>query len=141
MAGSVSQLPRLLLINPRITSPRSARFPLSLLTLAGSLEGRYSCTIIDGNIEGSYLATLRRLLSAERFAAVGITVMGGPQVRSGIEVSTVVRRSAPATPVIWGGYFPTLYPDTALNAPYVDYAVRAGGEAVLAELLDALGTG
>jgi hypothetical protein len=39
---------RLLLINPTITSPRNARFPLSLLALAGSVQGKYQCRIIDG---------------------------------------------------------------------------------------------
>ncbi len=135
------QLPQLLLINPRITSRRSARFPLSLLKLAGALESRYSCRIVDGNVDGSYLETTRQLLHEEQFAAVGVTVMGGPQVRSGIEVSTTIRQASPTTPIIWGGYFPTLYPDTALNACYVDYIVRGAGEATLVELLDAIRTG
>ncbi len=134
-------LPRLLLINPRITSRRSARFPLSLLTLAGSLESRYSCNIVDGNVDAGYLTTIRRLLHEQHFEAVGVTVMGGPQVRSAIDVSTIVRQAVPTTPIIWGGYFPTLYPDTALNAPYVDYAIRGAGEAVLPELLAALHAG
>ncbi|MGC1459136.1 MAG: radical SAM protein [Steroidobacteraceae bacterium] len=137
----MTQLPRLLLVNPRITSRRSARFPLSLLKLAGALQSRYACRIVDGNVDGSYLQTTRRLLGAEQFTAVGVTVMGGPQVRSAIEVSTIIRQAAPATPIIWGGYFPTLYPDTALNAPYVDYAVRAVGESALVELLDAIRAG
>jgi radical SAM superfamily enzyme YgiQ (UPF0313 family) len=141
VAGGMSQLPRLLLVNPRITSRRSARFPLSLLKLAAAMEGRYSCRIVDGNIDGSYLHTTRRLLNEESFAAVGVTAMGGPQVRSAIEVSTIIRQASPATPIIWGGYFPTLYPQTALNAPYVDYAVRGAGEAALGELLDAIRTG
>ena len=42
---------RVLLINPKITSKRNARFPLSLLALARALDGRYSCPIIDGNVE------------------------------------------------------------------------------------------
>ncbi len=129
---------RVLLINPTITTRRSARFPLSLLTLAGYLEPEWSCRVIDGNVDRDYLSTLRHALSEERFAAVGVTVMGGPQVRSGIEVSLAVRAASPATPIIWGGYFATLYPDTALNASYVDYAIRGPGEAAFLELLDAL---
>ena len=41
-------------------------------------------------------------------------------------------------PIIWGGAFPTVCPEAALNAPYVDYAVRAQGEDTLVELLHAL---
>jgi anaerobic magnesium-protoporphyrin IX monomethyl ester cyclase len=131
---------RILLINPQITSRRSARFPLSLLALAGSLEGKSQCTVIDGNIDRNYLATLRGLLTQERFDAVGVTVMGGPQVRSAIDTSLAVRDGSPGTPVIWGGYFPTLYPAVALNAGYVDYAIRGAGEVTLCELLDTINT-
>ena len=42
---------RVLLINPRITSRRHARFPLSIMTLAAALEGRYDATLIDGNLD------------------------------------------------------------------------------------------
>jgi len=131
---------RVLLINPKITSRRNARFPLSLLALAGSLEGQCSCRIIDGNIDGDYLGAIGRAMGEQHFDAVGVTVMGGPQVRSAIESSMAVRRASPATPVIWGGYFPTLYTNAAINAPYVDYAVRGSGEAAFAAVLRAIST-
>jgi anaerobic magnesium-protoporphyrin IX monomethyl ester cyclase len=134
----MSESRRLLLINPQITSRRSARFPLSLLSLAGYMEEGRCCRLIDGNVDRDYLSTVRRVLSSERFEAVGVTVMGGPQVRSAIDVSTTVRDAAPTVPIVWGGYFPTLYPETALNAPYVDYAIRGPGEAAFAELLDVI---
>jgi radical SAM superfamily enzyme YgiQ (UPF0313 family) len=130
---------RVLLVNPRITSPRHARFPLSLLALAAGLGRTAECRIIDGNVDGNYLATLRSALAETRYDAVGMTVMGGPQVRSAIDASLAVRAISPRTPVVWGGYFPTLYPDATLNAPYVDYAVRGQGEDALGELLEALG--
>jgi anaerobic magnesium-protoporphyrin IX monomethyl ester cyclase len=129
---------RLLLINPKMTSRRSARFPLSLLALAGSLKETASCRIIDGNIDSEYLATIRQSLAQERFDAVGITVMGGPQIDTAIRASTLIREHAPSTPIIWGGYFPTLYASAALNAPYVDYAVKGPGEAIFAELLEVI---
>ena len=37
-----------------------------------------------------------------------MTVMGGPQVRTAIDTSLAVRAISPATPIIWGGYFPSL---------------------------------
>jgi radical SAM superfamily enzyme YgiQ (UPF0313 family) len=134
----VSTRPRVLLVNPRITSRRRARFPLSLLALAAQLEEHYDCKIIDGNIDNAASQVID-ILSSEPCAAVGLTVMGGPQVRPAIEVSTAVRALSPHTPIIWGGYFPSLYPDAAINAVYVDYAVRGQGEATLLALLDALG--
>ena len=41
-------------------------------------------------------------------------------------------------PIVWGGYFPSNYTEAALNAPYVDYAVRGQGEETILELLDAI---
>src|SRR5581483_9728173 len=132
---------RIALINPTITSRRNARFPLALLALAGSLEGRCESRIIDGNVDRDYLDTLRRALAESHFDAVGVSVMGGPQVRSAIEVSSMVRSVSPATPVVWGGYFPTLYTRATMNAPYVDYAVRGQGEGTFDRLLGAIAAG
>jgi len=135
-------LPRgILLVNPRITSRRSARFPLSVLALAGSLQESYACQVIDGNVDSDYFSTIRTALSQRTFDAVGMTVMGGPQLQAAIDVSKIVRGIAGGTPVIWGGYFPTLYPNAAINAPYVDYAIRGPGEAAISELLDSIRTG
>jgi radical SAM superfamily enzyme YgiQ (UPF0313 family) len=129
---------RVLLINPRITSRRRARFPLSLLTLAASLSDKYASTLIDGNIETDTIAAALHALDGAPHDAVGVSVMGGPQVRTAIAVSQAIRARFPALPIIWGGYFPTLYPDAAINAGYVDYLVRGQGETTLRALLDAL---
>ena len=68
------------------------------------------------------------------FDAVGITVMGGPQVATAIEISRALRARPGHLPIIWGGYFPTLYPEVALNNDYVDYAIRGQGEDDLARV-------
>ena len=127
-----------LLVNPKITSRRKARFPLSVLTLAGSLEGQYDSAIVDGNVENDGIAATLRAMDANPHDAVGITVMGGPQVQTAIDVSVAIRERFPRTPIIWGGYFPTLYPAAAINAPYVDYVVRGQGEVTFPSLLKAL---
>ncbi|MFI4868097.1 MAG: B12-binding domain-containing radical SAM protein [Steroidobacterales bacterium] len=132
---------RILLINPTITSRRGARFPLSLLALAASLEPDYDCRIIDGNVDRDYINTIRQALSQQCFDAVGVSVMGGPQVRTAIDASLAVRAASAATPIVWGGYFPTLYRGAAINAPYVDYAVRGQGEQTFAQLLQAISAG
>lgn len=132
---------RVLLINPRITSRRHARFPLSIMTMAASLEGRYDAMLIDGNMDRDAARSACDALRAERFDAVGVTVMGGPQVATAIALSRAVRRARPDVPIVWGGYFPTLYPEVALNSDYVDFAIRGQGEDVFGELLGALAAG
>jgi anaerobic magnesium-protoporphyrin IX monomethyl ester cyclase len=126
-----------LLINPRTSRPRSTRLPLSVLNLAAVLEGRRPWQVLDGNLAPPVEPALRAL--AERpHALVGVTVMPGPQVAPAIEISAAIRARFPAVPIVWGGYFPTLYPDAAINAPYVDYLVRGQGEATVVELLSRL---
>jgi radical SAM superfamily enzyme YgiQ (UPF0313 family) len=124
-----------LLINPR-TGKRGG-LPLSILHLGAALEGCRAWEIVDGNRESDPVARALGVLAARPHALVGVTVMPGPQVVTAIEISAAIRRAHPAVPIVWGGYFPTLYPDAALNASYVDYLVRGQGEATLLELLAA----
>jgi len=137
----MSQPRRVLLINPRITSRRNARFPLSIMNIAAAIEPDFQAVLIDGNIEGNALGKALNLLRHNAFAAVGVTVMGGPQVATAIEISTAIRQAVPGVPIVWGGYFPSLYPDVALNSAYVDYVVRGQGEDSFAQLMSRLADG
>jgi radical SAM superfamily enzyme YgiQ (UPF0313 family) len=137
----VSAVPRVLLINPTITSRRHARFPLAVLSLATAIESRYAPTILDGNIDRDFVTTAAGMVGSGDILAVGVTVMGGPQLTSAIAVSKAIRARAPAVPIVWGGAFPTVCAEASLNAPYVDYAVRSQGEQTLTELLDSLASG
>jgi len=128
----------ILLINPTITSRRSARFPLAVLNLSAALEGKYASSIIDGNKDRDFVATALRTLTGGRIDAVGVSVMGGPQLLTAIAVSRAIRAKFPATPIIWGGHFPTIAAEATLNSPYVDYAIRGQGEETLTEVLDAI---
>jgi radical SAM superfamily enzyme YgiQ (UPF0313 family) len=128
----------ILLINPTITSRRSARFPLAVLNLSASLDGKYESSIVDGNVDRDFVGSTLRRLEDGCIDAVGVSVMGGPQLRTAISVSRAIRARFPSTPIIWGGHFPTICADASLNVPYVDYAIRGQGEATLSELLDAI---
>jgi hypothetical protein len=134
---------RVILVNPRMCSPRSVRLPLSLLALGAVLEGKHDYRIVDGNLDpdaaGSVLTAIEDGAgTGEETALVAITVMPGPQVGPAIAIAAAVRAAHPRIPIAWGGYFPTLYPASAVNAPYVDYVVRGQGEETLLDLLAAL---
>jgi anaerobic magnesium-protoporphyrin IX monomethyl ester cyclase len=130
--------PFVLLINPRVCSRKSMRLPLSLLALGAVLEGRYAYQIVDGNADPNAARTACDILARERCILVGISVMPGPQVAPAIEIASTIRAHYPHVPIAWGGYFPTMYPEAAINAPYVDYVVRGQGEDTLLELLERL---
>jgi anaerobic magnesium-protoporphyrin IX monomethyl ester cyclase len=128
----------IILYNPRATRPRNRRFPLSVLSIAATLEGREEYAIVDGNLDPRPQDTLIALMQQNKVELLATSVMPGPQTKSVVETLPEIRTRFPHVPTVWGGYFPTNYTAAALNAPYVDYAVRGQGEETLLELLDAI---
>lgn len=129
---------RILLINPTIASSGTARFPLAVLNLSATLQSHYDISVIDGNVDRDFVATAVEGVRSGEVDAVGVSVMGGPQLLSAIRVSKAMRTAAPAVPIVWGGYYPTICPEESLSSDYVDYVVRGQGEDTLRELLQAL---
>ncbi len=135
----------ILLVNPRATRPKNRRFPLSLMALGAVLPERVSWRILDGNLQDSDLLAEsleeieRRRATADPVTLVAMTVMPGPQLVSAVPLARSLKERFSSIPVLWGGYFPTLYPNPCLNAPYVDWIVRGQGERTFLELLDVLG--
>ena len=134
-ATFVSNARMIILYNPKATKFRSRRFPLSILSIAAVLEGREEYAIVDGNIEPNATETLLALIREKRVELLAVTVMPGPQTVSAVESCREIRERYPEIPIVWGGYFPSNYTQAALNAPYVDFAVRGQGEDTFLELL------
>jgi anaerobic magnesium-protoporphyrin IX monomethyl ester cyclase len=128
----------IVLLNPQATKPRNCRLPLSILALGAVLEGREEYQIVDGNLDNNPVGTILELIDNRRVDLLGVTVMPGPQMAAAMECCREIRRLRPQVPIVWGGYFPSIYPDAALNAKYVDFAVRGQGEDTLLELVDAI---
>ena len=128
----------IILVNPRATRPRNRRFPLSVMALAAVLEGREPYQIVDGHVDENPVETTHELIRTQRVELLGVTVMPGPQMAAAMNICRAIRQLHPKLPIVWGGYFPSIYTDAALNARYVDYVVRGQGEETLLELIDAL---
>ncbi len=93
---------------------------------------------MDGNLDSNPTDTVMALLRERPVQMLAATVMPGPQMASALPACREVRTHFPQVPIVWGGYFPTNYTEAALNAHYVDYAVRGQGEETFLELLEAL---
>jgi radical SAM superfamily enzyme YgiQ (UPF0313 family) len=128
----------ILLYYPRLTKPKNRRFPLSVLSLAAVLEGREEYEIVDGNLAPDPDAVIQALARKYPFELLAVSVMPGPQMISAMHSCKRFRHEFPNVPIAWGGYFPSVYKEAALNASYVDYAVRGQGENTLLELIEAL---
>jgi anaerobic magnesium-protoporphyrin IX monomethyl ester cyclase len=131
----------ILLLNPRATRPKNRRFPLSVLAIAAVIEGREDYVIIDGNVDPDPWQALQRAMERQPAELLAVTVMPGPQMVAAIPLCRAFREKYPGVPIVWGGYFPSLYPNAALNAKYVDFAARGQGEDTFLDLLAALRSG
>jgi hypothetical protein len=131
----------IILFNPLSTTPGKQPLPLSVLSLAAVLEGRFAWQLVDGNLDADPAATIIRL-AAEAHpgdpALLAVTVMPGPQLTQAVAVCRRVRAARPELSIVWGGYFPTQHADTVLASPFVDFVVRSQGETPLLDLVDAL---
>ena len=134
----------ILLVNPRATRPKNRRFPLSLMAVAAALPDDVTWEIIDGNRPSvDVLATVTdycraRAGTSDPVQLIAMTVMPGPQLVSAVPLARELKRRHPEVPIVWGGYFPSLYPTPVLNAPFIDYAIRGQGEFTFLELLRVL---
>src|SRR5579862_8173602 len=123
-AGGKVPDPMIVLLHPRATKPKNRRFPLSILSIAAMLEGREDYMIVDGNVDPHPARTLDAIARNHHIELLAVSVLPGPQMVSAIPLCREFRRRCPSVPIVWGGYFPSLYPDAVLNAPYVDFAIR-----------------
>jgi radical SAM superfamily enzyme YgiQ (UPF0313 family) len=128
----------ILFLHPRATSPRSRRFPLSILSIAAMIEGSEDYAIVDGNVDPDPMRLLIEMASRRAVDLLAVSVMPGPQMVAAIPLCRSFRKRFPDVPIVWGGYFPSLYADAALNASYVDFVVRGQGEDIFLELLSTL---
>lgn len=111
--------------------------PLSLLSLAGTLrEANFDVALIDAAIEPEYLKRIAE--TCKDALCIGISVLTGPMIQGAIEAAKFVKNNAPAVCVIFGGWHPTLCPESTLKEPYVDVVVRGQGEITIVELAAAL---
>jgi anaerobic magnesium-protoporphyrin IX monomethyl ester cyclase len=128
----------ILFYNPKATKPRNRRFPLSILAIAAVVEGKEEYAIVDGNLDPHPTESLVALIKEHPVELLAVTVMPGPQTVGAVATCSEIRARFPRLPIVWGGYFPSNYTAAALNAGYVDYAIRGQGEQTFLDLLDAI---
>ena len=128
----------ILFYNPKATRPRNRRFPLSILAIAAVVEGKEEYAIVDGNLDPHPTESLIAIIKERSVDLLAVTVMPGPQTVGAVASCREIRARFPELPIVWGGYFASNYTAAALNAGYVDYAVRGQGEQTFLDLLEAI---
>lgn len=126
---------RVVLYNPKA---EFYTMPLALLAVGSCLDRRrYEVVILDGRLEKDPLPRLLDLL--EDGLCLGITVLTGAPIRDALRVSRAVKARYPRLPVLWGGWHPSLFPETCLEQePSIDVTVQGQGEDTLPEIVERL---
>ncbi|MBI4670127.1 MAG: cobalamin B12-binding domain-containing protein [Chloroflexi bacterium] len=129
--------PKIVFYNPASNASGKKILPMSLLALGAVLEGKYTYSIVDGNVERDVSSALRREIQ-NGANVLAITVMPGPQLKRAAPHSRALKQEFPNLKIVWGGYFPTQHAETVLKDAAIDFVVRGHGEMVFLNLLDAL---
>lgn len=128
----------IVLFNPRSSASGKPILPMSILSMAAMLEGWLDYQIIDGNLCDDPTEQLQTAIREYGANILAITVMPGRQVRQARDVSRALKAEFPQLNVVWGGYFPTMYPNAAVNVPYVDFVLRGHAEEAFVALIRTL---
>ena len=128
---------KVLLINPRHPE-RLVRLniPLGLLYVGTYIFHQgYEVNILEVNNFNHVNQFFNKLENElDNILAVGLSVMTA-QIPSAIEISRRVRQIDSSIPIIWGGIYPTMYPEQVAGSNYVDFAVKGECEITALELL------
>ena len=122
-----------ILFNPRAQKAHR-RLPLSILSLARVLP---DAVMVDANVEPDWRARLFALCG-QPGAVLLVSVMPGPQLAEAVPLCRELKLRFPGLVVVWGGYFPTVYPELCAADRGVDYVVIGQGEKAIAGLLGCL---
>lgn len=113
--------------------------PLPLLAVGSALDSRrYDVRILDGRIESGASRVLAEIDDA---ICLGVSVHTGAPIRDALEISRAAKARRPHLPVVWGGWYPSLFPLDPLADSAIDVTIQAQGETSFAEVLDHLTSG
>ncbi len=114
--------------------PEDCNIPLGILYL-GSYLADHGITpvLLDTRLEreDEFIGRLERELGDACLAGFSVTT---PNVREALRLSRYVKEKAPGLAVVWGGAHPSLFPDSTIANPNIDYLITGYGEQGLLEL-------
>lgn len=122
--------------DPRLEGLMWHRMPFSVLAISSLLVDKgHRVRIFDErferNLEKDLLGALPNAI------CVGISAFTGGQIKGAMRIARLVKERSPETPVVWGGWHPSIFPEQTAMDPQVDIAVYGQGERTLFELTEA----
>lgn len=101
--------------------------PLALLHVASFLvKDGIDVKVISDALYDDFIA--EALKHCEDSICLGITAMTGNQILDGLKLAAQARLLYPGLPIVWGGWHPSIMPESTLEDPHVDIVIRGQGE-------------
>jgi radical SAM superfamily enzyme YgiQ (UPF0313 family) len=115
--------------------PLYTDIPLSVVTLAGNLHGKYEIEILDERIKPQASNLEEKLKDT---LAVGISTTTSYQIINGLQFAKKVRDFDSNIKIIWGGWHPSLMPYETIQHELVDIIILGQGEIIFEKLINCL---
>lgn len=111
--------------------------PLSLLHISSFLvKDGFEVKIFSGSTAVKDAAEI--MTQCRDSICLGISAMTGGQIFEGLQISSMVKEKYPEVPIIWGGWHPSILPESTLQDSNVDIVVEGQGERKFYELVKLL---
>ncbi len=108
--------------------------PLALIAIAAPLVARgYDIKVVDTALEEDYVGAVLREMDGA--LCLGMSLITGSMIRGAVEVGRAVKARYPDTPVVLGGWHPSILPKQTLEADFVDVVALKQGEVTFQELV------
>lgn len=121
-------------------SDNAGRLPFSLLHLASYLERKkdpFEVHLIDERVTPNLTKEIEKIDWNEVICA-GISSFTGIQIKHGMKIADHIRSKSPTTPIVWGGWHPSLMAEQTVADDHVDIVVRGLGEETFRDLIYAI---
>lgn len=115
--------------------------PYALLSIASLTEDLVDIEIVEGAVVRDFGLYIPGIVKGRELLAVGVTVITGPPIADAYEFSCWIKENYPQSPVIWGGFHPSIDPKGTLLDKNIDMVVIGQGEIPFFNLITALVNG
>ncbi|HGY92262.1 MAG TPA: B12-binding domain-containing radical SAM protein [Planctomycetes bacterium] len=111
--------------------------PYEIMVLGTALsEAGYAVRIVDERGDPTAIAGL--IDEARDALFVGVSSRPGDQVIRALEIFRLLEDHHSAVPAVWGGWFPSSFPDACLAVPEVDFVVQGAADTSIVALAERL---
>jgi len=127
---------KILFIDPNLSGMISQN--VGLAYVISSVEKKHKVRLLDLTFQsGNYARYILAQIEYEKPDLVGLSVTNF-SLPASLKISGLIKASHPGIQIIWGGGYPTLFPEESISYPSVDTICIGEGEISALEYLDKL---